>query len=111
MPRMPEVFRQVDRMSPNTDNGRRIDVGNTIHIDQGSVIDPIIDSAMNDTRTHRVGDEEFTYGPGESLNPGELTQSKAKQILRENRAQGQTLSDAQKRFFGAIAGGEEPRRR
>ena len=40
-----------------------------------------------------------------------LTATKAKQILRENRARGRPLTARQKRFFGAIAGGQKPRRK
>jgi len=39
-----------------------------------------------------------------------LTATKAKKILRDNRAQGKPLTPKQKRFFGAVAGGERPRR-
>ena len=39
-----------------------------------------------------------------------LTAAKAKEILRDDSAQGQPLTAKQKRFFGAIAGGETPRR-
>lgn len=39
-----------------------------------------------------------------------LTREKAKKILREGRARGRKLSAKQKRFFGAVAGGQKPRR-
>ena len=39
-----------------------------------------------------------------------LTSSKARMILREDQAQGKKLTRKQKRFFGAVAGGERPRR-
>lgn len=64
MPHTPGAFRQTDRMPPNTENGLRIDIGNTDHLDQMSAIEPMVDSAMDDKRIIRVGDEEFTYGPG-----------------------------------------------
>jgi len=49
---------------------------------------------------------------GGPSRPGnrELTAKKARTILTEGRAQGQPLSARQKRFFGAIAGGEKERR-
>lgn len=37
-----------------------------------------------------------------------LTSRKAKQILKDNSAQGHELTGKQKKFFGAIAGGEKP---
>ena len=37
-----------------------------------------------------------------------LTSSKARKILRDNRAQGKVLTPKQKRFFGAVAGGQRP---
>lgn len=40
-----------------------------------------------------------------------LTSTKAKKILREGVARGKKLSGKQKRFFGAIAGGQKPRRK
>jgi hypothetical protein len=39
-----------------------------------------------------------------------LTAAKAKKILKEGRARGRKLSAKQKRFFGAVAGGQKPRR-
>ncbi len=44
-------------------------------------------------------------------NRGELTAEKAKLILEEGEARGTPLTEKQKRFFGAIAGGQRPRRR
>lgn len=38
-----------------------------------------------------------------------LTSQKAKTILEDGSVRGHPLSTKQKRFFGAIAGGEEPR--
>jgi len=38
-----------------------------------------------------------------------LTARKAKTILRENLVRGKEPTPKQKRFFGAIAGGQEPR--
>lgn len=38
-----------------------------------------------------------------------LTSAKAKKILRDNSAQGHKLTAKQKRFFGAVAGGQKPR--
>lgn len=46
----------------------------------------------------------------EGHNTGELTSTKAKQILEEGEARGRPLTAKQKRFFGAIAGGQRPRR-
>jgi len=40
-----------------------------------------------------------------------LTSKKARTILREGIAQGKRLTTKQKKFFGAIAGGQRPRRR
>lgn len=37
-----------------------------------------------------------------------LSASKAKKILKEGVAQGHKLTGKQKRFFGAIAGGQKP---
>jgi hypothetical protein len=39
-----------------------------------------------------------------------LTSKKAKKILKDDSAQGHPLTKKQKRFFGAIAGGQKPRR-
>lgn len=39
-----------------------------------------------------------------------LTAAKAKQILKDNSAQGHPLTAKQKKFFGAIAGGQSPKR-
>jgi len=39
-----------------------------------------------------------------------LTSGKAREILRDNSAKGHALTAKQKRFFGAIAGGQRPRR-
>lgn len=39
----------------------------------------------------------------------QLTQAKAKQILRDDEVKGEPVSTQQKKFFGAIAGGEKPR--
>jgi hypothetical protein len=38
-----------------------------------------------------------------------LTSKKAKMILKDDSAQGHKLTGKQKRFFGAIAGGQKPR--
>lgn len=38
-----------------------------------------------------------------------LSSRKAKKILSEGTAQGHPLTDKQKRFFGAIAGGQKPK--
>jgi hypothetical protein len=38
-----------------------------------------------------------------------LTSAKAKKILKDNSAQGHKLTAKQKRFFGAVAGGQKPR--
>lgn len=40
-----------------------------------------------------------------------LTQMKARKILREGRAQGKPLSVKQKKFFGAVVGGQKPRKK
>lgn len=40
-----------------------------------------------------------------------LTSAKAKKILHEGVAQGHKLTARQKRFFGAVAGGQRPRRK
>lgn len=46
---------------------------------------------------------------GTDMEKGNLTQAKAKKILKDGEVHGQALTDQQKKFFGAIAGGEEPR--
>lgn len=38
-----------------------------------------------------------------------LTSGKAKKILKEGKARGKSLTDKQKKFFGAVAGGQQPR--
>jgi len=40
-----------------------------------------------------------------------LTASKAKKILRDGSVRGKKLSARQKRFFGAVAGGQKPRKK
>lgn len=40
-----------------------------------------------------------------------LTKAKAKKILRDGKIRGKPLTARQKRFFGAIAGGQRPRRK
>lgn len=40
-----------------------------------------------------------------------LTAKKAKKILKDGSVRGRKLSAKQKRFFGAIAGGQRPKRR
>lgn len=47
---------------------------------------------------------------GGGNNPS-LTVQKAKLILKEGIARGKKLTAKQKRFFGAIAGGQRPKRR
>lgn len=42
------------------------------------------------------------------LKKGELTQAKAKKILKDGEVNGKPLTEQQKKFFGAIAGGETP---
>lgn len=39
-----------------------------------------------------------------------LTAAKAKKILRDKKIRGVSLTQKQKRFFGAVAGGQRPRR-
>lgn len=39
-----------------------------------------------------------------------LTRKKAKEILRHGEVRGTPLSERQERFFGAIAGGQKPRK-
>jgi len=43
--------------------------------------------------------------------PKKLTSKKAKKILKENRARGKKLTKKQKKFFGAVAGGQKPYKR
>ena len=43
--------------------------------------------------------------------PKKLTKTKAKKILREGRARGKKITSKQKRFFGAVAGGQRPKRK
>ena len=40
-----------------------------------------------------------------------LTKAKAREILKDGTAHGKKLTKKQKKFFGAIAGGERPRKR
>jgi hypothetical protein len=40
-----------------------------------------------------------------------LTTAKAKKILAEGEAQGHKLTRKQQKFFGAVAGGQKPRRK
>lgn len=40
-----------------------------------------------------------------------LTSAKARKILRDKKVRGKSLTKKQKRFFGAIAGGQRPRRK
>ncbi len=40
-----------------------------------------------------------------------LTAAKAKQMLKDNSAQGHALTKKQKGFFGAVAGGDSKRKR
>lgn len=39
------------------------------------------------------------------------TRAKAKKILRDKKVRDKKLTGKQKRFFGAVAGGQKPRRR
>lgn len=39
-----------------------------------------------------------------------LTATKAKKILRDDQVRGKPLTPKQKGFFGAVAGGQKPRR-
>ena len=41
---------------------------------------------------------------------GKLTSEKAKKILKDKSVRGHPLTAKQKRFFGAIAGGQKPRK-
>lgn len=43
--------------------------------------------------------------------PKKLTSAKAKKILREGVARGKKLTSRQKKFFGAIAGGQRRRKK
>lgn len=40
-----------------------------------------------------------------------LTSSKARKILREGKTRGKKLTGKQKKFFGAVAGGQKPRKK
>ena len=42
---------------------------------------------------------------------GKLTSTKARKILRDKSVRGNPLTKKQKRFMGAIAGGQKPYRR
>jgi hypothetical protein len=61
--------------------------------------------------TKKKGEQSIGMGPYQFLEGkrggGSLTSIKAKTMLRENRAQGKTLSPKQKRFFGWVAGGRK----
>lgn len=39
-----------------------------------------------------------------------ISKSKAREILRDGTVRGKPLTNKQKRFFGAIAGGQKPRK-
>lgn len=43
------------------------------------------------------------------IRKGDVTPAKAKQILKDGEANGKPLTEQQRKFFGAIAGGQEPR--
>lgn len=43
--------------------------------------------------------------------PKKLTKTKAKKILKDKEVRGRKLTPKQKRFFGAVAGGQRPRRK
>ena len=43
--------------------------------------------------------------------PKKLTSKKARTILRDKEVKGHALTSRQKKFFGAIAGGQRPRSR
>lgn len=43
--------------------------------------------------------------------PKKLTKAKAKKILKDGSIRGHPLTEAQKGYFGAIAGGKKPRKR
>lgn len=45
-----------------------------------------------------------------NISEADLTPGKAKEILKDGEVQGEPLSDQQKDFFGAVAGGEKPRK-
>jgi len=40
-----------------------------------------------------------------------LTKKKAKKILEDGSVRGHPLTDKQKKFFGAVAGGEKPKKK
>lgn len=40
-----------------------------------------------------------------------LTASKARKILKDKQVRGKPLTPSQRRFFGAIASGEKPRKK
>lgn len=44
-----------------------------------------------------------------NISEQDITQTKAKEILKDGEVRGEPLSDQQKKFFGAVAGGETPR--
>lgn len=50
------------------------------------------------------------YAKGSTARNAGPSAEKAGQMLRENRAQGQTLTSKQKRLFGWIRGGRKPRK-
>lgn len=43
------------------------------------------------------------------ISEADLTPEKAKEILKDGEAKGEPLTGQQKKFFGAVAGGEKPR--
>lgn len=44
-----------------------------------------------------------------NISEQDITQAKAKEILKDGEVKGEPLSTKQKKLFGAVAGGEEPK--
>ncbi len=44
-----------------------------------------------------------------NISEQDITQTKAKEILKDGEVKGEPLTGQQKKFFGAVAGGEEPK--
>ena len=77
--------------------------------DRGKAREIAMDHLVEDSKyyTH-LAEMERKHGMKKS---GDLTPEKAKQILRDGEVHGHPLTDQQKKFFGAIAGGQAPQQK
>ena len=82
----------VDHMSEDPDYYRKlVEMENRGEIDSKDV-DPVVAASMD-------------LSASKPIAKGDLTPSKAKKILHEGVAQGHEITDKQRRYFGAVAGG------